>query len=219
MKRSMNSLKKMEKVWLNGCFDVLHHAHFKMIEFASAFGDIVIIGIDSDKRVKELKGEDRPFHTEEERKYNLERIKGNLYIDFLINEVKPYIDANYRTKTNAKNTAIIGSSLGGLISFYGGLKYPKGFGKIGALSTSFWFSDEIYNFAEIHGNQKKSKIFFLVGDKEGEEMVPDTEKMQKLLEKSGFPSKNIKKIVVEGKHNETLWKKNFLEVITFLFNL
>ena len=210
----------MEKVWLNGCFDVLHHAHFKMIEFASAFGDIVIIGIDSDKRVKELKGEDRPFHTEEERKYNLERIKGNLYIDFLINEVKPYIDANYRTKTNAKNTAIIGSSLGGLISFYGGLKYPKGFGKIGALSTSFWFSDEIYNFAEIHGNQKKSKIFFLVGDKEGEEMVPDNEKMQKLLEKSGFPSKNIKtKIVVEGKHNETLWKKNFLEVITFLFNL
>ncbi len=86
--------------------------------------------------------------------------KGNLYIDFLINEVKPYIDENYRTKTNAKNTAIIGSSLGGLISFYGGLKYPKVFGKIGALSTSFWFSDEIYNFAEIHGNQKKSKIFF-----------------------------------------------------------
>ena len=66
---------------------------------------------------------------------------------------------------------------------------------------------------------KKNQKFFLVGDKEGEEMVPDTEKMQKLLEKSGFPSKNIKKIVVEGKQNETLWKKNFLEVITFLFNL
>ena len=66
---------------------------------------------------------------------------------------------------------------------------------------------------------KKNQKFFLVGDKEGEEMVPDSEKMQKLLEKSGFQSKNIKKIVVEGKHNETLWKKNFLEVITFLFNL
>ncbi len=67
---------------------------------------------------------------------------------------------------------------------------------------------------------KKNQKFFLVGDKEGEEMVPDTEKMQKLLEKSGFPSKIIKtKIVVEGKHNETLWKTNFLEVITFLFNL
>ena len=66
----------MKKVWLNGCFDVLHHAHFKMIEFASTFGDIVVVGIDSDKRVRELKGDDRPFHSEEERKYNLERIKG-----------------------------------------------------------------------------------------------------------------------------------------------
>jgi len=66
----------MKKVWINGCFDVLHHAHFKMIEFASTFGDLLVIGIDSDKRVKELKGEDRPFHTQEERKYNLERIKG-----------------------------------------------------------------------------------------------------------------------------------------------
>ena len=61
---------------MNGCFDVLHHAHFKMIEFASTFGDLVVIGIDSDKRVKELKGDDRPFHSEDERKYNLERIKG-----------------------------------------------------------------------------------------------------------------------------------------------
>jgi rfaE bifunctional protein nucleotidyltransferase chain/domain len=66
----------MKKVWMNGCFDVLHHAHFKMIEFASTFGDLVVIGIDSDKRIKELKGDDRPFHSEDERKYNLERIKG-----------------------------------------------------------------------------------------------------------------------------------------------
>ena len=66
----------MKKIWLNGCFDVLHHAHFKMIEFASTFGELVVIGIDSDRRVKQLKGDDRPFHSEEERKYNLERVKG-----------------------------------------------------------------------------------------------------------------------------------------------
>ena len=66
----------MKKVWMNGCFDVLHHAHFKMIEFASTFGELVVIGIDSDKRVKKLKGDDRPFHSEDERKYNLERING-----------------------------------------------------------------------------------------------------------------------------------------------
>lgn len=173
----------------------------------------IVVGIENagEQRINEY----TPFKNE---KYG--GSKGNIYIDFLINEVKPYIDKNYRTKTNAKNTAIIGSSLGGLISFYGGLKYPIVFGKIGALSTSFWFSDEIYTFAEENGNQKKSKIFFLVGDKEGEGMVPDTKKMEKLLIKSGFPSKNIQtKIVAEGKHNETLWETNFLEVITFLFNL
>jgi rfaE bifunctional protein nucleotidyltransferase chain/domain len=66
----------MKKVWVNGCFDVLHHAHFKLLEHAASFGELLIVGIDSDKRVKELKGDDRPFHSEEERKYNLERIKG-----------------------------------------------------------------------------------------------------------------------------------------------
>jgi D-beta-D-heptose 7-phosphate kinase/D-beta-D-heptose 1-phosphate adenosyltransferase len=66
----------MKKVWINGCFDVLHYAHFKMIEHASTFGDMLVIGIDSDERVKELKGDDRPFHNQEQRKYNLERIKG-----------------------------------------------------------------------------------------------------------------------------------------------
>ena len=66
----------MKKVWINGCFDVLHHAHFKLLEHAASFGELLIVGIDSDKRVKELKGDDRPFHTQEERKYNLERVKG-----------------------------------------------------------------------------------------------------------------------------------------------
>jgi len=66
----------MKKVWVNGCFDVLHHAHFRLLEHAASFGELLVVGIDSDKRVKELKGDDRPFHSQEERKYNLERIKG-----------------------------------------------------------------------------------------------------------------------------------------------
>ena len=173
----------------------------------------IVVGIENSgaKRIDEY----TPFKNE---KYG--GGKGTLYIDFIINDVKPYIDANYRTKTNAKNTAIIGSSLGGLISFYGGLKYPKVFGKIGALSTSFWFSDEIYGFAKEKGNQKNLKIYFLVGGKEGEMMVPDTEKMVKTLSEIGFPSKKMKlKIVPEGKHNEAFWKSEFLETLNFLFKL
>ena len=64
------------KIWLNGCFDVLHHGHFKLIQHAASFGGEVIIGIDSDERVKKLKGEGRPFHSESERAFNLKQIKG-----------------------------------------------------------------------------------------------------------------------------------------------
>lgn len=63
-----------KKVWVNGCFDVLHHGHFKLIEYAASFGSLTI-GIDSDFRVKELKGDARPFHTQEERVYNLRQLK------------------------------------------------------------------------------------------------------------------------------------------------
>lgn len=146
--------------------------------------------------------------------------KGAMYINFLVDELKPFIDNNYRTKIDAKNTAIIGSSLGGLISFYGGLKYPEVFGKIGALSTSFWFSKEVFDFAKENGNQKNTKLYFLVGGKEGDSMVPDTENMAKILKDVGFKKEYLKtKIVPEGQHTEAFWKAEFLEVITFLYNL
>ena len=63
-------------VWINGCFDVLHYGHFKLIQYATKFGGKLVIGIDSDERVKQLKGEDRPFHTQEQREYNLRQIRG-----------------------------------------------------------------------------------------------------------------------------------------------
>ena len=61
-------------VWVNGTFDVLHVGHLRLLEFASSYGEL-IVGIDSDKRVKELKGEDRPFNCTEDRKYFLESLK------------------------------------------------------------------------------------------------------------------------------------------------
>lgn len=63
-------------VWINGCFDVLHYGHFKLIQYASSFGGKLVVGIDSDERVKQLKGEDRPFHTQQQREYNLRQIRG-----------------------------------------------------------------------------------------------------------------------------------------------
>lgn len=62
------------KVWVNGTFDVLHVGHIRLLEYASKFGTLRV-GIDTDKRVKELKGEERPFNNQEDRKKMLESIK------------------------------------------------------------------------------------------------------------------------------------------------
>ena len=64
------------KIWINGCFDVLHHGHFQLIAHAKSLGDTLTIGIDSDRRVKESKGDGRPFHNQKQRIYNLFQISG-----------------------------------------------------------------------------------------------------------------------------------------------
>ena len=55
-------------VFTNGCFDLLHKGHKDLIEQSFSFGDILIIGLNSDESVKRLKGEDRPMQNEIERK-------------------------------------------------------------------------------------------------------------------------------------------------------
>ncbi len=65
----------MKKIWINGCFDVLHYGHFKLIDYAKSLGDLMI-GIDSDERIRQMKGEGRPFHTEGQRVFNLLQIEG-----------------------------------------------------------------------------------------------------------------------------------------------
>ena len=64
------------KIWINGCFDVLHHGHFQLIAHAKSLGDELTIGIDSDRIVKESKGDGRPFHNQKQRIYNLFQING-----------------------------------------------------------------------------------------------------------------------------------------------
>lgn len=146
--------------------------------------------------------------------------KGDYYIDFIVKELKPYIDVTFRTKRKAKDTGIIGSSLGGLISYYGGLKHPEVFGKVGALSSSFWFSENVNEFTVQNANQKSTKLYMLVGGEEGEDMLKGQEKSKNLLLENGFKSKNLKtKLVPDGTHSEGFWKAEFEEVVTWLFNI
>jgi len=65
----------MTTVFVNGTFDILHLGHIGLLEYAKSLGDELIVGIDSDARVKLLKGENRPINTERERSQMLLSIK------------------------------------------------------------------------------------------------------------------------------------------------
>ena len=64
----------MVTVWTNGCFDVIHRGHIEMMQYAKSLGDKLYVGIDSDIKVKNDKGDDRPFNKEEDRKFILESL-------------------------------------------------------------------------------------------------------------------------------------------------
>jgi rfaE bifunctional protein nucleotidyltransferase chain/domain len=65
----------MKKVIVNGTFDLLHAGHVELLEFAKMQGDYLLVAIDSDRRVKELKGETRPINNQMDRKRVLEGLK------------------------------------------------------------------------------------------------------------------------------------------------
>ena len=81
----------MKNIWVNGCFDILHRGHLELFKFAKSQGSFLVVGIDSDKRVKFNKGNSRPINNQEDRKFFLECIK---YIDKVI-----VFDSDYELET------------------------------------------------------------------------------------------------------------------------
>lgn len=171
---------------------------------------VIVVGIEhgNDKRIDEL----TPFKNE---KYG--GGKADRYLEFIVKTLKPYIDKTYRTKTKKRNTIIMGSSLGGLTSYYAVLKYSEIFGKAGVFSPSFWFTKDIYNLTE-KSEKIKSKVYFLCGDSESDDMVSDMNNMERLLNSNRCYCLNLneKKIVKGGQHNEKLWRDGFVKAILWL---
>ncbi len=132
--------------------------------------------------------------------------EGKAYLEFIVNTLKPYIDKKFRTLPDAKHTAIAGSSMGGLISFYALLDYPTSFGAAGVFSPSFWLVENKMpaDFSILNGK----RIYFYYGDLEGKEMGPPTEKV--ITKTKTVPHVDIASSVdQQGKHNEAAWKKTF----------
>ena len=141
---------------------------------------------------------------------------GAKYMDFVVNTLKPYIDNNYRTQSDRENTSLMGSSLGGLISFYGIMKYKSIFSKAVIMSPSFWYSNKIY-FIPSNSSKYPIELFFIAGDSESETMLPNIEKMVEKLDKMKYSKSSYKiEIIRDGKHNEELWGGEFAKAYEWI---
>lgn len=164
-------------------------------------GESIVVAIDNggDKRLNEYS----PYDME---KYG--KGEGDAYVDFIVKTLKPYIEKNFRAKKCRRHRFIAGSSMGGLISFYAMLKYPKTFGGAGVFSPAFWIVPQLGEGLEEKARKVKGKIYFFAGKQESESMVPDMlavfEKMNQLTK-----AKMTSVIRTEGKHAEATWRAEF----------
>ena len=149
--------------------------------------------------------------------------KGKQYIDYLVNELKPEIDERFRTKKAADVTAIMGASMGGVISLYAGLVYPNIFGLIASLSGSYFVSKEAFinEIAKANIDMLK-KVYMDTGDAEvagGDEedyVMSNLDVFEALKEK--LPNQRLEfQVISGGKHTETDWAKRFPNIVRTLY--
>lgn len=138
------------------------------------------------------------------------------YLDFIMYTLKPHVDEQYRTKPEREFTGIFGSSLGGLMAYYTIISYPDTFGMAGIFSPAFWINPEIFDLTQ-YADTLNAKVYFMCGDAESKDMVPDMQRMVKLAKaKAKKPELISSKVVAGGQHNEKLWAKEFAQAILWL---
>ena len=144
--------------------------------------------------------------------------EGTAYVDFIVETLKPHVDANYRTLSDQPNTGIMGSSLGGLISLYACIRHQDIFGRAGVLSPSLWFTDDIYDFVSNTGKQADVKIALLAGALESATMIPQLQDMYNTLLDAGFGAEELDIAThSDGEHKEWYWRREFPTTYQWLF--
>ncbi|RCK78195.1 MAG: CBM2 domain fused to hydrolase of the alpha/beta superfamily [Candidatus Ozemobacter sibiricus] len=147
--------------------------------------------------------------------------KGDLYGRFLIEELKPAVDARLRTRPEAAATALGGSSLGGLISLYLGLKHPEVFGGgLIVMSPSFWWAGgRIIPWAvEQRGAGGRAPLWVDIGLAEGEEALSFCRKFDRAWCPGGIaPARYCYREVPQAGHHEAAWRARFAQPLLHLF--
>lgn len=189
---------------------------------------IIVVGIDSDSndRILEYSFDftrkvERMLHI----KFHLDNTtpQGEIFASFLVNEVKPFIDQMYRTVPNKESTYIAGSSCGGNIAFYIGLKHSDIFNGIGAFSPALWMiKHHLIPFINNTEIDPFLRVYLDTGSKEGYfgrmTFIKDLNHVYEVLLSKGLSPKNVCKVIDKGGlHTELFWQSRFREFIHFMF--
>jgi len=151
-----------------------------------------------------------------------------LYADFIINDLKPFIDENYRTKPDRANTGVMGSSLGGICSLYLGWEHRDVFSRIGAMSTSYGFANQdIVRRIKARAPASGTRIWIDMGTAEGgdrngdgvSDMIELHRAVRDTLVGHGMKlGRDLRYVEDEGAvHNEHAWASRFPRALAFLF--
>jgi len=146
--------------------------------------------------------------------------EANLYGRFMVEELKPWADQQYRTLPDEANTAMGGSSLGGLVTMYLGLEHAETFGKLAVMSPSIWWNHKsILGFVNEYEGPPWPRIWLDVGDGEGKRTAQDVAQLYKQLVTNGWkPEVNIHyQMVAGGTHDEAAWAARVGDMLRFLF--
>jgi predicted alpha/beta superfamily hydrolase len=152
------------------------------------------------------------------------RVQGRRYPDFLMQEVMPFVQQNYRVTTDPENTGLGGSSLGALIALFTVITRPGVFGKLLVESPSLWVSARQLIKESRKVRIWPERIFLGVGTAEaGNEernrtVVDDVRELAAILRRAVLSEKRLKLVIQEGAtHNEAAWAQRFPEALRFLY--
>lgn len=145
--------------------------------------------------------------------------EGALYVEFIVNTLKPHIDSLYRTLPGRLTTGIMGSSMGGLISMYALSERQDVFSKAGIFSPAFWFAgDEPANHVAAHPKQGDARVYFLAGGDEPDYVETDMQEVADAMTTAGFSaSEKYFYVPTDGAHNEAFWRREFPDAYEWLF--
>jgi len=176
---------------------------------------LIIVGIynTGDRRLAEYTHErDRQMGGGEADEYGL----------LLTRELMPWIATQYRVRLERESTGLGGSSLGGLVSLYLGLRYAAWFGKLAVLSPSVWWNHKsILGYLNERAPEiwERPRLWLDVGDREGRRTLHDSEQLNRRLKANGWrPGDTLHfEKVHGGTHDEASWSQRVRPMLKFLF--